>query len=117
MNNSCFDQFPSIATIATIPQAAKILQPLSQSINITLHLPKSVNWTEEAQIYHESTRKHLTSIWNKHSAFVFCLATGAVVRLIAPLLKDKKSDPAVIVIDGEGRFVISPLWWTSGGCR
>lgn len=115
MNNSCFDQFQPIASISTTPQAAKILQPLSQSINATLHLPQSVNWTGEAQRYHESTRKHLNSLWDKNSAFIFCLATGAVVRLIAPLLKDKSSDPAVIVIDGEGRFVISLCSGHQGG--
>ena len=115
MNNTCFDCFQPIAAIATTPQAAKILQPLAQSIKATLHLPKSVNWTEEALQYHESTRKHLTSIWDKHSAFIFCLATGAVIRLIAPLLKDKSSDPAVVVIDAEGRFVISLCSGHQGG--
>ena len=115
MNNSCFDQFQPIAAIATTPQAAKILQPLSKSIEATLYLPKSVNWTEEAQIYHESTRKQLNSIWDKYQAFIFCLATGAVVRLIAPLLQDKKSDPAVVVIDAEGKFVISLCSGHQGG--
>ncbi len=115
MNNSCFDQFQPLAALATTPQAAKILQPLSESIEATLYLPKSVNWTEEAQIYHESTRKQLNSIWNNYSAFIFCLATGAVVRLIAPLLKDKKSDPAVIVIDADGKFVISLCSGHQGG--
>ncbi len=115
MNNSCFSQFQLIAAIATTPQAAKILQPLSKSIKATLYLPKSVNWSEEAHIYHESTRKHLISIWDKYQAFIFCLATGAVVRLIAPLLKDKSRDPAVIVIDAEGRFVISLCSGHQGG--
>ncbi|MGK7951102.1 MAG: precorrin-3B C(17)-methyltransferase [Xenococcaceae cyanobacterium] len=115
MNNSCFDQFQPLAAIATTPQAAKILQPLSESIEATLYLPKSVNWTEEAQIYHESTRKQLNSIWNNYSALIFCLATGAVVRLIAPLLKDKSRDPAVVVIDADGKFVISLCSGHQGG--
>jgi cobalt-precorrin 5A hydrolase/precorrin-3B C17-methyltransferase len=38
---------------------------------------------------------------------IFGLAAGAVVRLIAPLLEDKSSDPAILVIDGEGKFAIS----------
>jgi cobalt-precorrin 5A hydrolase/precorrin-3B C17-methyltransferase len=32
------------------------------------------------------------SLWQTHRAFIFGLATGAVVRLIAPLLQDKSSD-------------------------
>ena len=99
MNNSCFDKFQPLAAIATTPQAAKTLQSLSESIKATLYLPESVNWTGNAHIYHESTRKHLNSLWDKYSALIFCLATGAVVRLIAPLLQDKRSDPAVVVID------------------
>jgi cobalt-precorrin 5A hydrolase/precorrin-3B C17-methyltransferase len=46
-------------------------------------------------------------LWQQNRAFIFCLATGAVVRLIAPLLEDKSRDPAVIVIDENGQFVIS----------
>ena len=115
MNNTCFDCFQPIAAIATTPQAAKTIQPLAQSINATLYLPKSLNWTQEAQRYHEFTRKQLNSIWDQYSAFIFCLATGAVVRLIAPLLKDKSCDPAVVVIDAEGRFVISLCSGHQGG--
>ena len=36
-------------------------------------------------------------------------ATGAVTRLIAPLLSDKESDPAVLVLDAEGTRVIPLL--------
>ena len=31
------------------------------------------------------------------------ISLGAVVRMIAPLLKDKKTDPAVVVIDDQGK--------------
>nr|WP_263858219.1 precorrin-3B C(17)-methyltransferase [Waterburya agarophytonicola] len=49
----------------------------------------------------------MASIWAENQAFIFCLAAGAVVRLIAPLLKNKAEDPAVIVIDGSGNYVVS----------
>jgi cobalt-precorrin 5A hydrolase len=41
----------------------------------------------------------LPSAWEKYDAIICILAMGAVVRKIAPLLKDKASDPAVIVIN------------------
>jgi cobalt-precorrin 5A hydrolase len=42
---------------------------------------------------------------------------GAVIRLIAPHLKDKKTDPAVIVIDDKINFVISVLSGHLGGAN
>jgi cobalt-precorrin 5A hydrolase/precorrin-3B C17-methyltransferase len=47
--------------------------------------------------------------WEDASAFLFIMATGIVVRTIAPLIKNKKEDPAVLVIDEEGKHVIPLL--------
>jgi cobalt-precorrin 5A hydrolase len=41
----------------------------------------------------------LVPAWNEYDAIICILAMGAVVRKIAPLLKDKSTDPAVIVIN------------------
>lgn len=46
---------------------------------------------------------------------VFFLPVGAVVRLIAPHLRDKLTDPAVVVVDDGGRFAISLLSGHAGG--
>lgn len=48
-------------------------------------------------------------IWPEYHALIFIMATGIVVRTIAPLIKDKKADPAVVVLDEKGRFAISLL--------
>ncbi|MGL6345229.1 MAG: cobalamin biosynthesis protein, partial [Waterburya sp.] len=107
MKNSYFQQFAPIAAIATHNQTAQILAPLTQNSEIQLWLPASVESQNNAQHYDNSLREHLASIWTENSAFIFCLAAGAVVRLIAPLLKDKAEDPAVVVIDAAGDYVIS----------
>lgn len=54
-----------------------------------------------------TVKELLEENWGKYKAFVFLLATGAVIRLIAPLLRDKASDPAVIVLDPTLQFAIS----------
>jgi len=41
----------------------------------------------------------LPDAWETYDAIICILAMGAVVRKIAPLLKDKSTDPAVIVIN------------------
>lgn len=53
--------------------------------------------------------------FTRDSALIFIGATGIAVRVLAPLLVDKLSDPAVVVIDECGRHVISLLSGHVGG--
>ena len=116
MDNSCFSRFHPLAAIATNSQTAKILQSLcTTSIDCTLWIPETVGDVNHAKYYNVSLSEHLNLVWDSHKAFVFCLATGAVVRLIAPLLKDKSSDPAVVVVDAQGDYVVSLCGGHQGG--
>lgn len=45
------------------------------------------------------------------------MAVGAAVRLLAPLLADKRSDPAVVVVDDAGRFAVSLVSGHVGGAN
>lgn len=56
-------------------------------------------------------------LWRDYDALVFIMATGIVVRMIAPLLESKESDPAVVVMDDAGRFAISLLSGHLGGAN
>ena len=55
--------------------------------------------------------------WKECRKLVFIMAAGIAVRTIAPLLQDKKTDPAVVVIDEKGRHVISLLSGHLGGAN
>ncbi len=55
--------------------------------------------------------------WNLVDGFVFISATGIAVRMISPFIKDKKTDPAIIVIDDMGNYVISLLSGHLGGAN
>ena len=60
-------------------------------------------------------KKNLTRCWQEYDALVCIMATGIVVRTLAPLLRDKAHDPAVLVCDEKGQFVISLLSGHIGG--
>lgn len=56
-------------------------------------------------------------IWGDYRAFIFIMAAGIAVRVIAPLLRDKRTDPAVLVMDEKGRHVIPLLSGHLGGAN
>lgn len=54
-------------------------------------------------------------IWNECRNLVFIMAAGIVVRTIAPLIKDKRKDPAIVVLDEKGKYAVSLLSGHLGG--
>ena len=62
---------------------------------------------------HES----LPKAWASCDLIVSHLALGATMRLVAPLLADKKTDPGVVVVDEAGRFCIPLVGGHAGGAN
>ena len=91
------DKMPEIETYAPI----KFENP---SLPIT-------NW------FKEPTSQLVSALFNRCDALVFIFSLGAAIRLIAPLVKDKKTDPAVVVIDDGANFAISTLSGHLGGAN
>ncbi|MBR2238603.1 MAG: precorrin-4 C(11)-methyltransferase [Prevotella sp.] len=55
--------------------------------------------------------------WNDFDAFIFIGAMGICVRTIAPYVKDKHEDPAVVCVDSLGQHAISVLSGHIGGAN
>jgi cobalt-precorrin 5A hydrolase len=62
-------------------------------------------------------RELVRDLWPDIDGFVFIMATGIVVRLVAPHLQGKEHDPAVVVMDDAGKFAISLLSGHLGGAN
>lgn len=59
----------------------------------------------------------LASLWEECDQLVLFFALGAAIRLVAPLLQNKRADPGVVVVDEAGTFAISMLSGHSGGAN
>ncbi len=59
----------------------------------------------------------LKDIYSKVDAIVAVMATGIVIRAVAPLLESKLTDPAVVGVDASGKFAISLLSGHLGGAN
>lgn len=110
----------SFAAIAVTPAGLKSLLPLVTGLPADLWVPPSLvadaaAWNIKVQVYDRPLKATLAELWTTHDGLIFALATGAVVRLIAPLLTDKASDPAVVVVSESGERVISLCGGHQGG--
>lgn len=59
----------------------------------------------------------IESIWGMAGGLVLVMPAGAAVRLVAPYLSDKFSDPAVVVVDDAGQFAVALLGGHTGGAN
>lgn len=57
----------------------------------------------------------LPELFAEGTPVVAFMALGAAVRLLAPVLKDKSTEPPVVVVDDAGRFAVSVVGGRSGG--
>ncbi|MCF6159375.1 MAG: cobalamin biosynthesis protein CbiG [wastewater metagenome] len=67
--------------------------------------------------FSEPLQQLVNRIFRQFEGLVFIMAMGIVARVIASQIRDKYTDPAVIVIDDVGRFVISMLSGHEGGAN
>ena len=70
-----------------------------------------------AHTYASKTGTQLGKLFADYDAIVAILSLGAMVRLIAPYLKSKETDPAVLVLDEGGKFAIPMLSGHLGGAN
>ncbi|MEV0905011.1 precorrin-3B C(17)-methyltransferase [Streptomyces hokutonensis] len=74
-------------------------------------------WPDRTRVYDGPVGDAVRAAFAECEQLVCFLATGAVVRLIAPLLGDKRTDPGVVCVDEGGRFAVSLVGGHGGGAN
>jgi len=101
-----------LVAIATTPSGLATLLPIASHLSATLWVPTHLGDHPFAQgiavqCYGGPLRDLVSQLWPHNQGLIFALATGAVVRLVAPLLQHKGIDPAVVVLSEKGDLMIS----------
>lgn len=78
---------------------------------------KFSNSNSQIEWFNDSTTAKVGELFKTHEALVCIFSLGAVIRLISPHLRDKKTDPAIVVIDDTAKFAISTLSGHLGGAN
>jgi cobalt-precorrin 5A hydrolase len=108
-----------IAVIAITKNGIRIAGVIKKNIiNAEIYVPQKF-YNEDTTIiwFEETTQKKISDLFKSYDALICIFSLGAVIRLISQLLKDKKTDPAVLVIDDKATFVISTLSGHLGGAN
>jgi len=95
-------------------ESAKRLLPILSSHKCTIF-----NKSDDSNgfIIYKKLDDILTNAWYDFDAIIFIMATGAVIRKVAPHLKDKASDPAVIIMTLDLKRIIPLLSGHLGGAN
>lgn len=102
------------AVIAFTRAGAALGRKLADALGATLHVPQRFAAEVSAAPY-PSLAQWTAEQWERCDALVFVGAAGIAVRAIAPHVKDKFLDPAVVSVDEGGRFVLPLLSGHVGG--
>ncbi|MEV6052504.1 precorrin-3B C(17)-methyltransferase [Streptomyces sp. NPDC052107] len=74
-------------------------------------------WPGRTRAYEGPVGEAVRAAFAECEQLVCFLATGAAVRLLAPLLGDKTADPGVVCVDEAGRFAVSLVGGHGGGAN
>ena len=108
----------AIAIIAITRNGARLGAKLRLGLGADLYvLQKYRGQAGKTAVGFDNLKALLPRLWQERCNLVCIMATGIVVRLIAPLLQGKDQDPAVVVMDEAGKFAISLLSGHLGGAN
>ncbi|MEN9355236.1 MAG: hypothetical protein RL318_2561 [Fibrobacterota bacterium] len=106
---------PSLHVLFLHPSARLAAQRVVRDLGAHLHVHELDARPGESSFDRMATR--LAELWGSASGLVVLAPTGVVVRSIAPLLRHKLTDPAVVCCDVHGRWAVSLVSGHEGGAN
>ncbi|MGR3292710.1 MAG: cobalt-precorrin 5A hydrolase [Candidatus Scalindua sp.] len=110
----------NLALIAITDDGINVAKRIKEKLDgeVTIFLPQKLRQTKVAATYYSKKfGDQICQLFSQYEGFIFIMASGIVVRTIAPHIMDKYTDPAVVVVDDVGRYVISILSGHEGGAN
>ena len=71
----------------------------------------------KCDIYHKDVKNTFNLLFYEYDAIIAIMASGILIRSISHLIESKTTDPAILNIDDNGKFVISMLSGHLGGAN
>ncbi len=104
----------NVALVAITKHGVGIIRKLKEKMpTADVYYMRKFEYGDEHErgftLFDGSVRLLLPELFTRYEGIVTVISLGAVVRMIAPLLVDKKTDPAVVCVDDRGQFAISVL--------
>jgi len=110
----------SIGIWAVTPNGVRLAQRLAKAFpQSTLYLSAALDPFPDARPVErfECLKAAVCRYFTRHDGHLFIMSTGIVVRMIAPILRHKSIDPAVVVLDELGIHAVSLLSGHIGGAN
>ena len=107
-----------IALISVTEQGRMLSQKIAELLkNYEIQRFCFYRHTDENAVSFQNIAQQTGIIFKEFDALIFLCACGIAVRSIASYIQSKATDPAVLVIDDKGKFVISLLSGHLGGAN
>lgn len=107
----------AVAVWAVTPAGAQIAEQLARHMDgLTLYAGRNAGKVRGATRF-DRLAPAVEEAFAAHDAHVFIMAAGIAVRMIAPLIASKRTDPAVVAVDDTGAFAVSLLSGHLGGAN
>ena len=84
---------------------------------ISSRLKTKINTSNSSVLSFTVLSRTLAEVFHQYKGHIFIMSTGIVIRIIAPLIRHKTKDPAVVVVDEKGLHAISLLSGHIGGAN